>query len=514
MLAAGSIVTLTWPDYAVLALYLVCTLLLAMWMGRGSSSSLGSYFFAGRKAPWIIVCVSIIATDTSAISYMGVPGWVYAKDLKFAAGSVLMPPVMLIVVLLFVPLFFRLKVCTVYEYLEKRFHPAARTVTAILFLFLRGIHLGAAIYIPAVAFRTFIGIPEFWCILLIGTLTTLYTLKGGMNAVIWTDFLQFVVMFGSLLLMICMLLSSFHWNISGTWTAASKIISPLTGTPHTTLWDPSLSLKTESTVWALTAFYVTYYVGTYGADQVIVQRYFTMSSYKEIARSVLASGFLNVLVMAALAYAGLLLTVYYVSHPSLLATLHKADEILPNYVTHDLPHGLQGLIFAALVAATMSVLSAGLNSFSTVAVMDLYRRYGPGRMASERRCLWMAKIFTILFGALLTAVAVWVSTLHRPILEVFNQLASMFIGPITGIFLLGVLTERGNLMGVLTGAPAGLVMSFLLNYYYFFTEKVNWMWTAPVSCLTTLVIGYIISVVVPFAAPVPAAAPVAIADAQ
>ena len=208
MLPTSGIGPLTWADYLVLALYLISALTIGMLVGRGASS-LGGYFFAERKTHWILACISIIATDTSAISYMGIPGWIYAKDLKFAMGSLLMPPAMLIVVWIFVPMFFRLRVFTVYEYLEKRFHPAARTVIAVLFLFLRGSHLAAAIYIPAVAFQTFIGVPEFWCILLIGTLTTLYTLQGGMKAVIWTDFLQFVVMFGSLLLIIGMLLSFF-----------------------------------------------------------------------------------------------------------------------------------------------------------------------------------------------------------------------------------------------------------------------------------------------------------------
>jgi SSS family solute:Na+ symporter len=488
--------TLTWPDYLVLALYLTATVAIGIWMGRGTKS-LGGYFLAERKTHWILACVSIIATDTSAISYMGIPGWVYQKDLKYTMGSLLMPPIMVVVVLLFVPLFFRLKVFTVYEYLEKRFHPAARTVTAILFLFLRGVHLGAAIYIPAVAFRTFIGVPEFWCIILIGILTTLYTLLGGMKAVIWTDFLQFIVMFGGLFLMIGIILAFFHWDVKGTWLTASKIISADTGTPHTTLVDASWSLKTESTLWALMAFYIIYNIGTYGADQVIVQRYFTMGSYKDIARSALASGFLNVIAMFALGYAGLLLTVYYVSQPALRATLHKPDEILPSFITHGLPHGVRGLIFAALAAATMSTLSAGLNSFSTVAVMDLYRRYGPGRFASEKRCLVMAKVFTVFFGALLTAVAIWVSTLHRPILEIFNRLASMFIGPITGIFLLGVLTKRGNIAGLLVGVPAGLAISFLMNYWRPLVENVNWMWTAPFGCTVTLLVGYLISIVIP-----------------
>jgi len=491
-------------DYVVLVAYTIATVALASWMGRGSTRSLGGYFLAERKTHWILACVSIIATDTSAISYMGVPGWVYEKDLKYSLGSLLMPPVTLLIVMLFVPLFFRMKVFTVYEYLERRFHPTARTVTAILFLFLRGVHLACAIYIPAIAFKNFLGVPEVWCIILIGVLTTFYTLLGGMKAVIWTDFLQFIVMFGGLFLMIGFLLHGFGWDVLGTWKAAGQIISPVTGTPHTALVDWSVNPKTESTVWGLIAFYVVYNIGVYGADQVVVQRYFTMGSFREIAKSVLGSGLLNVISMFSLAYAGLLMTVYFAQNPQLGSQIRKPDEVLPMYVLHVLPAGMRGLIFAALLAATMSVLSAGLNSFSTVTVMDLYRRYGPGRRASEERCLVIAKWATVLFGVLLTLVALWLSKHSGSILELFNRLSSMFIGPITGIFLLGVLTRRANLTGVLVGAPAGLIVSYMLTSWQPLVESLNWMWTAPLSCLATFLTGYVVSAVVRTEQPLPA----------
>ena len=487
---------LAFPDYLVLILYMVATVILGSWMGRGQSS-LGGYLLAERKTHWFLACISIIATDTSAISVMGVPGWIYDKDLKYSMGSFLMPPVMLIVVLVFVPIFFRTKVFTVYEYLETRFNPLARTVTAVLFLFLRGVHLAAAVYIPSVAFATFVGIPEFYCILLVGTLTTLYTLLGGMKAVIWTDFLQFFVIYGSIVVMIGLLLASFGWDLGGVWTAGSRLISPVSHTPPTTLVDWKLDLTSEATFWSILAFYLIYNVGTYGTDQVIVQRYFTMGSFREIAKSVLVAGFLSTLCVIFLALLGLLLTVYYAERPELAATLRKSDEILPSYVMQGLPTGMRGLIFAALLAATMSALSAGLNSFSTVGIMDLYRRYGRGKDASESYCLWLAKVFTLVSGAVLTLVAIWVSTLHKPILEIANQLASMFIGPITGIFFLGVLTRRGNIAGVLIGALCGLLVSFVVSYYPPLARNVNWMWTGPMSCLATFVMGYLGSVAIP-----------------
>jgi Na+/proline symporter len=250
-------------------------------------------------------------------------------------------------------------------------------------------------------------------------------------------------------------------------------------------------------VWGLIAFYIVYNIGVYGADQVVVQRYFTMGSRRDIVKSVLFSGLLNVISMFSLAYAGLLMTVYFVQNPELAAHIQRPDEILPTYVIHVLPAGMRGLIFAALLAATMSVLSAGLNSFSTVTVMDLYRRYGPGRRASEEHCLKIAKLSTVAFGVLLTGIALWLSKHSGSILELFNRLSSIFIGPITGIFMLGVLTKRGNLTGVLVGAPAGLFLAYLLTSWPSLVENLNWMWTAPLSCLTTIVVGYVASILNP-----------------
>lgn len=488
---------LTAPDYVALVVYLVATVAIGAWLCRGKAT-LGSYFLADRKTHWILACVSIIATDISALSYMGVPGWIFEKDLKYSAGAVLYPLVMFVVVLIFVPLFVRLNVFTVYEYLEKRFHPAARTVAALLFLFLRGVHLAGAIYIPAVAFSTFTKIPEFHCIFMIGALTTAYTLKGGMRAVILTDFLQFMVMFGSLLLMIGLLLHGFHWDVPAIWSYAEGMTAPKTGGPHTRLLDWTFDLKTEATVWSILAFYMVYNVGTYGTDQVIVQRYFTMTRYRDIAKSVIGAGLLTTVSVALLAFTGLLLVVYYGQNPQLAASIRKPDDVLPHFVVHTLPAGIRGIILAAILATTMSALSAGLNSFATVGVMDLYTRYGKGKLATEAHALRVAKLFTLLSGVGLTLLALWVSQTRTPVLEKINALASIFIGPVTGIFFLGVWTKRANMTGLVAGCVAGLIVSLVLNYWPPLVDAVNWMWMPLFSCSACLVVGYLASF---FAAP-------------
>ncbi len=488
---------LTGPDYLVLIAYILAVVALGTWLGRGQSS-LTDYFLAERNTHWIVAAVSIIATDLSAISYMGMPAWLYKKDLKFMFGSIFTPITFLLVIVLFLPIFYRLKVFTVYEYLERRFHPLARTVTALLFLFQRGVWLAAAIYIPSVALGSFSGIPVIGCVVIIGALTTMYTMVGGMKAVIWTDFVQFIVMMGGLVLMIALQLSHFDWHFGDVWNRASTMIAPETGTPHTTWIDWRFNFHTEATIWSLFIFYMVYNLGTYGTDQVVVQRYFTMKTFREQVTAIMSSGFLTIAVVFLLAIQGLLLVVYYADHPEMAATLPggNADSIVPHFVVNVLPAGVRGLIFAAIFSATMSSVSAGLNSFATVGIMDLYRRYFRGGKGDEAHQFFVAKLSTLFCGLLATLVAVWISTLQTTILQTLVGLASKFIGPISGIFLLGVLTRRGNLAGVLAGAVAGLIVAFLVDLDAI-ERNVNWLWTAPLGSVATFVVGYVVSLIVP-----------------
>lgn len=492
ILAQGNYLGL--PDYLVLVAYLFISIFVGTYVSRGKKS-FDDYCVADRKIPWWAACVSIVATDLSGISYMGVPAWIYRHDLKYNFGTVLMPLVMLAVVLIFVPVFYRAGVYTIYQYLERRFHHQARTLTAILFLMKGFVHLGGAIYIPSLALTAATGVPLWVCILVVGLATTLYTMKGGMRAVIWTDLTQFIVLVGGLILMILIAMSGLGWDWAGVWHTASHMTAPATGTPYTTMFDWHFDLKTEATVWSLIAFYFIFNMGTYGADQIAVQRYFTVGSFKEVFKSVVGSGFVNIFSVALMAGLGIVLVVYYHAHPALAATLDRPDMILPHFVVHVLPVGTRGVIFAAIFAATMSCVSAGLNSFSTVGAVDLYRRLiAPD--ASDKQYLFVAKLLTAISGLLTTALGLMVSFAHTTILETINSLLSIFLGPITAMFFLGVLTRRANLIGLLIGVGSGLLAGGVLQWTPL-GNSVNWMWTAPITCAITFVVGYLASL--PFA---------------
>jgi solute:Na+ symporter, SSS family len=484
-------------DYLVLLAYLSVSIFVGTYASRGKKS-FDDYCVADRKIPWWAACVSIVATDLSGVSYIGVPAWMYRHDLKYNFGTVLMPLVMLAVVLIFVPVFYHAGVYTIYQYLERRFHRHARTVTAILFLMKGFVHLGGAIYTPSLALTAATGVPLWICILIIGLCTTLYTMKGGMRAVIWTDLTQFIVLVGGLILMICVAMAGLQWDWAGMWHTASHLTAPETRTPYTTMLDWHFNFKTEATVWSLLAFYFIFNLGTYGTDQIAVQRYFTVKNFRELAKSVIGSGFVNVVAVAMMAGLGLILVVYYHAHPQLAGTLTRVDDVMPHFVMNVLPVGFRGLIFAAIFAATMSCVSAGLNSFSTVGVVDLYRELVQPN-AGDKHYLFVAKLLTAVSGAIITLLGMLVSLSHTTILQTIGSLLSIFIGPITAMFFLGVFTRRANMVGLMIGVVAGLLCGGLLQWTPL-GANVSWLWLAPFGCGVTFIVGYLSSL--PFASSV------------
>ena len=487
-------------DYGVLIAYLVATLCIGMLVGR-KRKSFDEYCLAGRSIPWWAACVSIVATDLSGISYMGVPAWLYHHDLKYNTGVLLMPLVMFAVLVIFIPVFYRIGVYTIYHYLETRFHTQARTVTAGLFLVKGFIHLAGAIYIPALAMAAVTNIPLWICVLIIGLTTTAYTMKGGMHAVIWTDLMQFIVLLGGLILMIAIAMSELHWDWLGVWKTAGSLTASATGTPHTKMIDWTLDFKTEATVWSILAFYFIFNLGTYGTDQVAVQRYLTMGSYKEVLKSILGASLVTIFSVALMAALGLILVVYYHHHAGLAQTLDKADMVLPHFVMNALPTGTRGVIFAAIVAATMSCVSAGLNSFSTVGAVDLYSKL-THKTLQGANAVYIAKLFTFLSGLVTTGMALWLSLAQTTIIETVNSLISITLPPITAMFLLGILTKRANFPGLMVGVVAGLIVGGLIQWGPL-AHQVNWMWIAPIGCVTTYLAGYIASLLIPYQRVVP-----------
>jgi SSS family transporter len=480
--------------YLVLAIYMAATVLLGLSFTR-KQKSLAGYFLAERSAPWWAVGISVLACDLSAISYMGAPSWAYYNDLRYAMAIFLLPVVAVIVAFLFIPFLARLKVYTIYEYLEHRFGLSVRLFASAVFLLQRASHIAVAIYAISLALQQIVGWPVWICVAVVGALTTLYTVLGGMKAVLWTDVMQFFVLVGGIVVMVGVVLWSFNGDALQIWRVAADAGHTKMFTLSVNILEPSF--WKEMTLWGIFLGMVVTQVGAYGSDQVLVQRYLAAGSARLMARSLIFSGLLAIPVMVALYLLGLGFFAYYHApeNAALLSSLGELVDrtkdqnmVLPHFVRNVLPSGMAGLVFAGLFAATMSVFSSGLNSLSTATCMDFIQRLRRLQSNSEELTLSGARWITLAWGAVVTVAAIGVYFAHMgSLLETAAAIIGFFSGPLLGMFLLGIFTMRTNSLGAILGAILGFLSAVLLWHH------VSFIWYALTGCVPTLVFGYALS---------------------
>jgi len=285
--------------------------------------------------------------------------------------------------------------------------------------------------------------------------------------------------------MIVMVLISFHGNVAEVWRVAASA-------GHTRMFDFDLSFTTEITIWSLFFGTVVTTLSSYSSDQVIVQRYFTTKSKKEMARAVLFNGLITVPVTLGLYFIGIGFSAYYQRNPALAASLTDPQQVMPHFVSHVLPSGLGGVVIAGLLAATMSSLSSGMNSLSTATFIDFIRRFRTGPERSEAVDVRWAKYCTLGWGVGATVAAMFVSRLGG-ILQISGKISGFFSGPLVGMFLLGLLTKRANAFGVLPGAILGTAVTWFVADH----TSVSWLWYGPAGCAATMVSGFALSLLRP-----------------
>ena len=531
-----------WLDFATFGFYFVIVVAVGWYFSR-RQESIGDYFLGGRNMPWLAVCLSIFATDLSAISYMGTPGWIFSNDLKYLVGGIFYPVIMLLALMIFIPILYRLNVYTVFEYLERRFNHVVRAAVSLLFMASKCVWLGAIIYAPALILVFVLGVEgdksltsTYMCIVGIGIVAIAYTVMGGMKAVIWTDVLQFIVLFAGMVVIFCQAMTAFGWDFANMWTMAGTRISEHTGGPVTVFYDGRFDLSTEATIWAVLAFYFIANVGNYGTNQIVVQRYFTIRKFRDITKAVLVNGFNTLVVLFILAVCGLALIALHQQDPTLFAGMNgKADRLIPVYVMNNMMPGLKGLIVAAIFAAAMSSFDSAIHSLSTCTIVDFYRRYLHNDSKDEGHYLVVARWLTLLWGILGIVIGIYVAKVANDstILKVLGKLISFVTAPTIAIFLLGLFSRRANVFGALVGCVLSILSVVVMSdpillasvinvcgdYILFITTKVdavfgsgagaftptdwvaafglnttiNWMWHIPISTVLCMVLGYLAS---------------------
>jgi SSS family transporter len=471
---------LTFLDLAVIAAYLAGITLFGIAFRRGQNT-VRDYFLGGRTAPWWALALSIVATETSTLTIVGTPALAFAGNLTFLqfVFGYLVGRVM--IVLLFLPHYFRGEYYTAYQLMERRFGARVKAVAASTFLVTRVLAEGVRIAAIALVVTAALGTGQRTSILLIMTLVLIYTFEGGMKAVIWTDVVQFVLYFSGSLAAFFLLLH----RIPGGWETIVHAAAPA---HKFRIFDFSFSLKNSGklyTFWSGVIGGTFFTMGSHGTDQTIVQRLLAAKSERESKLALLASGVIILLQFALFLVLGVMLYAWH-GAPAIIAG-HSYDSVFPDFIVSAMPSGARGAIIAAIIAVAMSNASGSLNSLAASSVVDFQRLRGLRELEENperllRRSRWMTLVWGIVLAVLGTMK--W-----GPMLEAGLTIAAITFGSLLGLFLLSFLFPRATAPGVLTGMFAGLAVIL----YARFRTPLLWTWYVPLSACITFLTGALVS---------------------
>ncbi|MDC0935553.1 sodium/solute symporter [Pirellulales bacterium] len=499
-----TLLAFTTLDYAVLVGYLLLMIVIGALFSRQQHTS-RDFFLAGRGMSWFPVGLSITATLLSALSYTGAPAEASQVGLKLCIWPLTLWLNLPIVLLVVLPLYRNLEITSIYEYLELRFDAKTRVVGSVIFVLWRLIWLGGVLYAPCKVLVVAAGLDISLPILLVvlGFVSTLYTYLGGMKAVIWTDVIQTVIMLVGLAFIIGGVWASIDGGAARVWSAAQEL-------GHTEIfqvgWEEDSSFWTEKwLIWAMVPHFFLASLSFYVADQITAQRYLTTKNTREAQRAFTLNCLSVNIFYPLLAYVGIALSVYYLNDASDM----EADALLPQFIVQVLPAGVAGLIFAALLAASMSSMDSGLNSIATLLMTDGYRRWGWGKDAwarvrkkepgklNQADELLLARVLVLLIGVGATGFALWVSTLGS-IFDIMVGVVNTFGGPLLSVFLLGMLTRRCSAAAALGALSMGMVLTVWLAFgadwgIWPWRLRLNAVWPLTIGVAATLVAGYLLS---------------------
>ena len=476
-------------DLLIIAAYLAGITLFGLRF-RKRQRTMRDYFLADRNIPWWAIALSIVAAETSTLTIISIPGLAYDSNLTFlqVVMGYLVGRVIISFVLL--PSYFRGELYTAYQLIERRFGPELRTVTAGLFLLTRAAAEGVRVYAVSIVVAIALGTGEVVSIAIITLLTLIYTFEGGLAAVIWTDVVQTFIYVGGTLVGLVTILHL----VPGGWGSVAAMAAGLhkfrvLDTSLLTHW-PYFNFANPYTLWAGIiggAFLTT---ASHGTDQLIVQRLLAARNQRQSVVALLSSGVAVFFQFGLFLFVGVMLFAYY-RVPS--ARFGRADRIYPTFIVSRLPHGIAGLLIAAILAAAMSNLSAALNSLASSSMVDFYlrfRRSGSRPEVSEAGRLRRARLATVGWALVLFGLAVL--ALHRVgrVVEVGLQIASVAYGALLGVFLLGVLTKRANQRG----AMVGMICGFAVELYLWGWSRVAFTWWVAIGTCVTFALGYAASV--------------------
>ncbi len=461
-------------DYVVLAVFMLANLALGTYLGRGQKT-INEYFLAGKRVPMWAICLSLVATETSTLTFIGAPAIAYAGNLTFmqvAFGYIIGK---LLVSLYLIPAYFRGEIQTAYQLLRVRFGRKVQTFSSLLFLVTRGLSDGVRLFATGLVLAVITQMSDLTTMVIIGIITVIYTFYGGMLAVIWTDVIQLFIYIAGAFVAFYIILD----RIPGGWTEVAALAAPANKFQFI---DFTIVFSNPYTLLGgvIGGAFLTF--ATHGSDQMMVQRYLASGSKRDSQLALVISGVIVFFQFLLFLVIGVMLYAFY-QHHALTQPLTQTDRIFPIFIVEQMPSGISGLVVAAVFAAAMSTLSSCLNSLSSATTNDFYRVFVSPE-ASDSHYLKMSRLFTLVWGAVLVSIAMLARN-WGSVLQVGLTIMSITMGSILGVFLLGHWTRKTNQTAALAGMIAGVAAMLVIHFSGFFA----WTWYTLIGTSVTFVVG-------------------------
>jgi SSS family solute:Na+ symporter len=493
----GTLGGLVWIDWTIIVVYAMSTIVLGWYFGRRQNSTL-EYFVGSGNMNWLLIGVSLFATLLSTISYLSVPGEILGKGPIYLSMLLAFPIVYVIVAYGLLPVYMQHRVTSAYEMLEVRLGLSVRLLGAMMFLIMRLVWMSLLVYLAAKAMTVMLGVePEYIpvIVLVTGFVSVIYTTLGGLRAVVITDLIQTILLFGGALLVVAMI----------TYDTGNFSWFPTQWQDH---WDTqpifSFDPRTRVTVVGSIVSVLIWYVCTAGGDQVSVQRFMATKDARAARRSFATQLIVSTLVHVTLVVVGLALLGFFRAHQDALPvgmSIHEnADDLFPQYISYHLPIGVSGLVVAAMFAAAMSSIDSGVNSITAVVMTDLLDRFGL-RPETEKRQVLAARLLALGIGTVVILGSSAMDSIPGNITAVTNKTVNLLTPPLFALFFFALFvpfsTPLGVWLGWLGGVTTAVLTAFSGPIFGLDPETgydpISFQWIGLLTLIVNLTIGLLVS---------------------
>ena len=483
-------------DWSVVAIYLTSMIGLSWHLGRKQADA-KDYYLGGNDLSWWSVGISTMATQCSTNSLLGAPAFVITTGLIWIQYEFALPLAMVFIMIFLIPFYRKLNLVSVYAYQERRFGRSARTMLSVTFQLLRAFATGVTVYGISIVLQSIIGIPFALSVLILGVVTVVYDMLGGMAAVVISDVIQMVILYLGIALCVVYSVSAVG-GVSEVFTNFASLGSivgteSFVGLQAVVFSGTGLTADSQYGFWPMLLGGLFLYVSYYGTDQTGAAGF--LKDIDDTNRSLMLNGMMRFPLVATYCFLGVCIGAYIVKNPDFLLLLNDGGSpnynlAVPKFVTSVLPHGVIGLVMVALFSAAMSSLDSTINSLSAATIKDLYEPFvQKGEIPADKQ-LNLSRFFTVFWGTLIVIFSFFVGDISNSVIESVNKVGSLANGPILAMFLLGILTRFANEKGAISGLVAGLIGNALV---WKFAPEVSWLWWNVLGFFVAFGVGALVS---------------------